>query len=129
MANTVRLEHVAIPTTEENHNEVVGFYQQHFGWQTIRAMGDPADRITFIGDDASGALEVYVRPGAPLTMPSHLAFAVPVAEYEDLKNKLETGGVTFDSVSENPEGDKLAFFTDPAGNSAQIVGRNKPLRG
>ena len=129
MANPVRLEHVAIPTTEENHDEVVRFYQDNFGWTTIRAFGDPDSRITFIGDDNGSTLEIYVKSGPPLTLPSHLAFAVPIAEYDALKEKLEATGVSFDIVTENAEGDKLAYFVDPANNRAQIVGRHKPLRG
>jgi hypothetical protein len=63
-----------------------------------------------------------------MTHPAHIAFAVPIAEYDDLKAKLEAAGVTFDINTENAAGDRLGYFHDPAGNRAQIVGRIKALR-
>lgn len=128
MANVVRLEHVALPVTEANFDETVRFYQENFGWHTIRELGSGESRIAFISDDAGSALEIYVAPGQPLTHPAHIAFAVPIAEYDALKGKLEAAGVMFVINSENPAGDKLGFFDDPAGNRAQIVGRHKSLR-
>lgn len=128
MTNVIRLEHVALPVTEANFAETVRFYQENFGWHTIRELGSGASSIAFISDDAGNALEIYVAPGQPLTHPAHIAFAVPIAEYDALKDKLESAGVTFDINTENAAGDKLAYFDDPAGNRAQIVGRHKPLR-
>ena len=128
MADVIRLEHVALPVTEENFKETVRFYHENFGWHTLREIGSGASSIAFISDDAGSALEVYVAKGQPLTHPAHIAFAVPIAEYDALKGKLEAAGVTFVINSENAAGDKLGFFDDPAGNRAQIVGRIKPLR-
>jgi catechol 2,3-dioxygenase-like lactoylglutathione lyase family enzyme len=128
MANVVRLEHVALPVTESNFADTVRFYQENFGWHTIREIGSGASSIAFISDDAGNALEIYVAPGPPMTHPAHIAFAVPIAEYEALKGRLEAAGVAFDINTENAAGDKLGYFHDPAGNRAQIVGRHKPLR-
>ncbi|CAN5694064.1 hypothetical protein BH23CHL2_BH23CHL2_01740 [soil metagenome] len=119
---SVQLEHVGIPATTENFDDVVGFYCEHFGWSTIRDLSGPP-RISFISDGSGGRLEVYVADGPPLTHPSHLAFAVPVTEFDELRDRLLAAGVTFDVDTTNPAGDKLAFFNDPAGNRAQIVGR------
>ena len=129
MTNVVRLEHVALPTTEETFAETVRFYQEQFGWKTIREIGSGSKAIAFVGDDAGSILEIYVAEGAPMTNPAHIAFAVPIAEYDDLKAKLEAAGVTFDSDRENAAGDRLGYFRDPSGNSAQIVGRIKSLIG
>jgi hypothetical protein len=55
--------------------------------------------------------------------PSHVSFAVPRAEYDALKARIEALGIAFDSPLEMPTGDVIAYFNDPAGNRAQIVGR------
>jgi len=123
---SVRLEHVGIPATTENFDQVVSFYRDNFGWSVVRELEGPP-RISFISDGAGGRLEVYVAEGAPMSHPAHLAFAVPVAAYDDLRDRLVAAGVSFDVDTTNPAGDKLAFFNDPAGNRAQIVGRITPL--
>ncbi len=129
MRDVVRLEHVALPTTEENFGDTVRFYHENFGWHTIREIGSGASSIAFVSDDAGSVLEIYVAPGSPMTHPAHIAFAVPIAEYAALKDRLESAGVAFDINTENAAGDKLGYFHDPAGNRAQIVGRKAPLRG
>lgn len=127
MTGTVRLEHVALPTSEETFDATVRFYHEQFGWKTIREIGSGSSAIAFVSDDAGSILEIYVADGPPMTHPAHIAFAVPIAEYEGLKAKLEAAGVTFDINTENAAGDKLGYFKDPSGNCAQIVGRIKPL--
>jgi predicted enzyme related to lactoylglutathione lyase len=62
MANVVRLEHVALPVTESNFADTVRFYQENFGWHTIREIGSGASSIAFISDDAGNAFEIYVAP-------------------------------------------------------------------
>ncbi len=127
MTKAIKLEHVALPTTEENWAETVNFYKDLFGWTTIREIGSGPTAIAFIGDGEGGVFEVYVAEGEPMTAPAHVAFAVPVAEYDALRNRLLEAGVVFTADRENAVGDKLGFFLDPAGNCAQIVGRIEPL--
>jgi catechol 2,3-dioxygenase-like lactoylglutathione lyase family enzyme len=129
MSGIVRLEHVALPTTEETFESTVRFYQEQFGWKTIREIGSGPTAIAFVADDAGSILEIYVAEGQPMTHPAHIAFAVPMPEYADLKARLEAAGVIFDINTENAAGDKLGYFKDPAGNCAQIVGRISPLAG
>lgn len=127
MTSVIRLEHVALPTTTDNFTETVSFYHDHFGWKTIREIGSGSTAIAFVADDAGSVLEIYVAEGPPMTHPAHIAFAVPIGEYEALKTRLEAAGVTFDINTENAAGDRLGYFHDPAGNRAQIVGRIKNL--
>lgn len=122
----VRLEHIGIKATDENFDDVVRFYCDNFGWKVIRELAGPP-RINFISDGSGGRLEVYVADGPSMTMPNHLAFAVPVDEFEELRARLAANGVEFVVESTNEAGDRLAFFDDPAGNRAQIVGRINPL--
>lgn len=122
----VKLEHVGIKATDENFDEVVRFYCDNFGWTVIRELAGPP-RINFISDGSGGRLEVYVADGPPMTQPNHLAFAVPIDEFEELRARLVANGVEFDVESTNEAGDRLAFFNDPAGNRAQIVGRINAL--
>lgn len=127
MSGVIRLEHVALPTSEQTFDATVGFYRDQFGWSTIREIGSGDKAIAFMGDDAGSILEIYVAEGPPMTNPAHIAFAVPVDEYDAFKARLEGAGVTFDVDRENAAGDRLGYFRDPSGNSAQIVGRIKPL--
>lgn len=122
----VQLEHVGIPASKENIGEVVAFYQQHFGWTTVREIGDPPAMI-FVSDGAGGRLEIYIAAGEPMAHPAHLAFAVSIDEFDALQERMAADGVVFDNVTQNPAGDKLAFFNDPHGNRAQIVGRLAPM--
>lgn len=123
---TVQLEHVGIPASKDDIAEVVTFYQKHFGWTTVREIGDPPSMI-FVSDGSGGRLEIYLAEGPPMTHPAHLAFAVGVDAFDELRAGMEADGVVFDAVRENPAGDKLAFFNDPHGNRAQIVGRIEAL--
>jgi catechol 2,3-dioxygenase-like lactoylglutathione lyase family enzyme len=126
MADAVRLEHVGIPVSVENFDEVEAFYNNNFGWNTVRTLAGPP-RIAFISDGAGGRLELYVAAGNPMTDPVHLAFAVPIDQFETITARLRDSGVTFDVETQNEAGDRLAFFNDPAGNRAQIVGRVREL--
>lgn len=128
MAQAIRLEHIGIPTSEELFEDVKNFYLNNFGWNVIREIDGPP-RIAFVSDGEGGRIEVYTADGAPLADPAHLAFAVPNDEYDALRQRLLDNGVTFEVERENPSGDRMAFFKDPAGNTSQIVGRLEPLVG
>jgi hypothetical protein len=52
---------------------------------------------------------------------------VSIDEFDALQERMAADGVVFDNVTQNPAGDKLAFFNDPHGNRAQIVGRLEPM--
>lgn len=129
MAGAIELEHVGIPTTLETYQQTVDFYTGVFGWEIIRQIHPPLPemQITFIGDGKGRRLEILTAEGGPLDHPAHLAFAVPIAEYDGLKTKLEANGIVFDLITTNPAGDTLAYFRDPAGNRAQLCGRINPL--
>lgn len=118
----VRLEHVAIKATEANLDDIVSFYVDNFDWSVLRRLPG----ICFISDGHGGRIEVYVAEGAAMTHPVHLAFAVPIAEYDALRQRLVDAGVAIDETT-NAAGDRLGYFDDPGGNRAQIVGRNEPM--
>ena len=129
MASTIHLEHVGIRSSAETFDETIRFYTDLLGWRVIeeRASTGPTDRVTFIADGRGGAFEVFVSTGPALADPAHVAFAVPFAEFPALAERLRQAGVTFDEPFINDVGDQIAFFNDPGGNRAQIVGRLKPL--
>jgi predicted enzyme related to lactoylglutathione lyase len=129
VAEAIALEHVGIPTTIESYQATIDFYTRVFGWEIIRQINPPLPQmqITFIGDGRGGRLEIFTAEGGPMNLPAHLAFAVQMASFDGLKARLEQAGIVFDTIMENPAGDKLAFFRDPAGNSAQVCGRITPL--
>lgn len=131
MADTVHLEHVGIPTSADTFDRTVQFYTEVFGWRVIeeRPSSGPEDRVTFIADGRGGAFEVFVssRPGRTMADPAHVAFAVPFAAFDALAERVTAAGITLDTPYINEVGDRIAYFNDPAGNRAQIVGRLTPL--
>lgn len=129
MAGTVTLEHVGIRTSRETFEQTIQFYTDLLGWRVIeeRPSSGPDDRVTFIADGQGGAFEVFVGSGGPIEDPSHVAFAVSFDEFPALEQRLRQTGVTMDEPFINEVGDRIAFFNDPAGNRAQIIGRLKTL--
>jgi catechol 2,3-dioxygenase-like lactoylglutathione lyase family enzyme len=129
MATTVRLEHIGIRTAPETFDATLAFYCNLFGWRVLRELppSKPGERMTFIGDGHGGALEVITADGPGIAFPTHLAFAVPQAEFDALAARLEAAGVAVEMRRQNTVGDELAFCDDPAGNRVQIVGRVVPL--
>lgn len=126
MNNVYTLEHVGIATSRATYEETIRFYEQAFGWHRIKEM--PGVLAAFLGDGAGGRLEIFASDAPPLAHPHHLAFGVAWDEFDALAARLRAAGATMDAPYENhPMGDRLIFFTDPAGNRAQIVGRQEPL--
>jgi catechol 2,3-dioxygenase-like lactoylglutathione lyase family enzyme len=119
-----RLEHVGIGAARDRFEETVRFYEHVFGWHRIRE--NPGD-LAFIGDGQGGRLEVMARDQPPLALPHHLAFVVDSADLEATLSALRAQGVPVQEPTTNVFGDTMIFFTDPAGNAAQIVSRVKPL--
>jgi hypothetical protein len=71
---------------------------------------------------------MLVADGPPLSAPHHLAFAVEHDGFDPTLEALSQAGAPFQEPWSTPFGDRLVFFfTDPAGNLAQIVGRRDPL--
>jgi predicted enzyme related to lactoylglutathione lyase len=126
MASAIRMEHVGIPAQGELFDQTVQFYVQIFGWKLIREMGGN-NRLAFVSDGQGGVLEILDVDGPSIPNPAHLAFMVPLDEFEATRNRLSDAGVAFDPVVSTAAGDNLAYFNDPAGNRAQLVGRKTPL--
>jgi predicted enzyme related to lactoylglutathione lyase len=122
MGDAIRLEHVGIWAQGDAFEPTVAFYKEAFGWTHYREMDYPS-RIVFLKDGQGGIIEILDQPGAPMAHPNHLSFAMPVADYPAKRAQLESMGRVFDLVLEMPSGDVVAYFNDPAGNRAQIVGR------
>ena len=122
----IQLEHVGIIAAGELYEPTIAFYELIFGWKRIRESHAPA-RLAFLWDGGGGVLEVIDTSGPGIQNPSHLAFQVPLASFESERNRLADAGVVFDPTIRTPTGDLLAFFSDPAGNRAQLVGRGTAL--
>jgi catechol 2,3-dioxygenase-like lactoylglutathione lyase family enzyme len=124
MSEIGRLEHVGIGASRDRFDETIRFYEQVFGWHRIKEQ--PGD-LAFIGDGEGGRLEILARDAAPLSMPHHLAFVVDPAHFEATLAALRASGVPVQEPSKNAFGDTMVFFSDPAGNAAQIVSRLEPM--
>jgi predicted enzyme related to lactoylglutathione lyase len=124
MTEIVKLEHVGVAVSGDQLDAVVGFYEQVFGWHRIK---EAPGELVFIGDGDGGRLEIFVRDCPPLPAPHHLAFVVAHDQFDATTARIvEAGGQLRDAIT-NPFGDRLQFFSDPAGNAAQICGRVSPL--
>ena len=122
--STIRLEHVGLGAATDKYEETVAFYLKAFGWHKIK---DVPGMGVFIGDGEGGRLEVLHNDAPPLANPHHLAFVVDLADFDAKIDALREAGARLDPPSVNPLGDRLCFFSDPAGNRAQIVGRKEAL--
>jgi predicted enzyme related to lactoylglutathione lyase len=126
MAGAIRLEHVGICAQGETFDQTVSFYERVFGWKKLREHPGPPTRLAFVSDGQGGVLEILDTPGS-IQSNAHLAFMVPLEQFEDTRARLADLGVAFDPTSTTAAGDKLGYFNDPAGNRAQLVGRKTPL--
>lgn len=126
MADAIRLEHVGIAAGGELFDQTVSFYERVFGWTRVREVGPP-NRLCFVSDGQGGMLEILDVEGGGIPNPAHLAFMVPLDQYDATRDRLAEAGVAFDPTIQTVSGDKLGYFNDPAGNRAQLVGRATPL--
>lgn len=126
MATRIELEHFGIPAQGDAFDKTVRFYADVFGMRIVREVSG-TQHIAFLSDGKGGRIEVLDTGGQPLANPSHLAFMVPAPEFAETRDRLAAQGVAFESVVVTDLGDHLAYFNDPAGNRAQLVGRVTPL--
>ncbi len=124
MGTTYHLEHVGIAASSATFAATVRFYEDILGWHRIR---EEPGVLFFLGDGAGGRFEIFVSKAPRLAHPHHLAFAVSWEAFDGLAAHLRAAGTPMDEPFINTFGDRIAFFTDPAGNRAQIVGRREPL--
>jgi catechol 2,3-dioxygenase-like lactoylglutathione lyase family enzyme len=123
---SIELEHIGIPAPGAAFDPTVQFYAKIFGMQIIREV-NANQHLAFLSDGKGGRIEVLDTEGEPMANPAHLAFMVPFPEFEETRTRLAEQGVAFDPVFVTDTGDHLAYFNDPAGNRAQLVGRVTPL--
>ncbi len=124
MAGISRLEHVGIGASRTKFEETVRFYQRAFGWHIVR---ETPGVLAFVGDGSGGRIEILPDDAPPLARPHHLAFSVPMSEFDRTISALRDAGAGVEAPTTNAVGDRLCFFTDPAGNRAQIVARTEAL--
>jgi predicted enzyme related to lactoylglutathione lyase len=124
LGSVAKLEHVGIVVRRDKWAETIAFYEEVFGWHRIREVGDS---IVFIGDGDGGRIELIANDVPPLAEPHHGAFVLPLDQLDGASAILEAAGATVRPIQTSPSGDKLLFFTDPAGNYMQIVGRVSPM--
>jgi predicted enzyme related to lactoylglutathione lyase len=124
MTTIRRLEHVGVGAARAKFDDTVAFYERVFGWHRVREV---PGHFTFIGDGEGGRLELLPNDAPPLPSPHHLAFGVPLADFDATVTLLCEAGAPVEAPTANAVGDRLCFFTDPAGNRAQIVARAEAL--
>jgi predicted enzyme related to lactoylglutathione lyase len=119
----ITLEHVAITSMQQNFAQTLAFYQNIFGWKVIREGKD----LVFISDGQGGRIELLMYGEPVLPHPNHLAFNLPLDQFDAMVETLRSAGSKVDEPMVAASGDRLCYFNDPAGNHAQIVGRHNPL--
>src|SRR4051794_13677992 len=96
---TFRLEHVGIVVNPAKREETVRFYEQIFGWHTLREMPG----VMFVGDGSGGRIEFLFNDSAgPMNAPNHLAFVVPLEEFDQIAARIKETGVPMDEPMTNP---------------------------
>ena len=119
----ITLEHVAITTTPDKFAATVKFYRDVFGLRTVRETPE----FVFLSDGQGGRIEVQAYGEPALPHPSHLAFGVPLEQFDALVASVRDAGARVDDPRTTASGDRLCYFDDPAGNRAQVVARKSPL--
>lgn len=122
--STIRLEHVGLGAAPDKYEETIRFYERVFGWHRIK---ESPGQLAFVGDGEGGRIEIIVDDAPPLPKPHHLAFVVDKEQFDAKMEALREAGARLEEPTTNPFGDRMVFFSDPAGNRAQIVGRLEPL--
>ncbi len=118
-----RLEHVGIVVPPAKREATVNFYESVFGWRIVREMPN----VAFVADGSGGRIEFLFYDHAPMNPPNHLAFGVPLAEFDALMEKIKATGAPSEPPNATPAGDRLFWFFDPVGTRVQIVGRANPM--
>jgi predicted enzyme related to lactoylglutathione lyase len=121
---TYVLEHVGLGTSKETYEPTVKFYETVFGWHRIREL---EGELTFLGDGQGGRFEIFPSSSTIRSNPTHLAFSVPKEEFDSVSARVKEAGGALDEPYMNEFDDRIGYFTDPAGNRAQIVARSKGL--
>jgi len=119
-----RLEHVGLGTSQETYEPTVKFYETVFGWHRIREL---EGELTFLGDGHGGRFEIFPSSSEIRSNPTHLAFSVPASEFDAVLQRAGEAGATLDEPYINEFDDRIGYFTDPAGNRAQVVARSEAL--
>ena len=119
----ITLEHVAITTTPDKFAETVKFYREVFDLKVVRETPE----FVFLSDGQGGRIEVQAYGEPALPDPSHLAFGVPLEQFDALVASVRRAGARVDEPRTTASGDRLCYFNDPAGNRAQVVARKNPL--
>ena len=117
------LEHVGLGTSQETYEPTVRFYETVFGWHRIREL---EGELTFLGDGTAAASRSSQQFDHPLQSDPP-GFSVPLGRVRRRLQAGRGGRRTLDKPYMNEFDDKIGYFTDPAGNRAQIVARSKAL--
>jgi catechol 2,3-dioxygenase-like lactoylglutathione lyase family enzyme len=108
------------------------FYRRVFGFGTLLE----SDRLVALDVAGRNVLLLFRRgqtgePSATAggvipchagSAPTHFAFSVAAADVEPWRARLESEGVTVESVVHWPGGAKSVYFRDPDGNLAELIG-------
>jgi catechol 2,3-dioxygenase-like lactoylglutathione lyase family enzyme len=108
------------------------FYRRVFGFGTLLE----SDRLVALDVAGRNVLLLFRRgqtgepfataggviPGHAGSAPTHFAFSVAAADVEPWRARLESEGVTVESVVHWPGGAKSVYFRDPDGNLAELIG-------
>jgi predicted enzyme related to lactoylglutathione lyase len=124
----IRLEHVGIHVARAVFAETLKFYEEQFGWRRVREIVRPERSVIFLSD-GSAMIEFVEGDGMQVTDPNHTAFCVGASEFDATLARLTAAGVLFDEAKSSGDGSMYAFFSDPAGNRCQLVGRVRAFSG
>jgi catechol 2,3-dioxygenase-like lactoylglutathione lyase family enzyme len=107
--------------------EAIGFYTEVLELPLSASFTDAA----FLQTGRNSTLILFDRhklreresviPSHGSSGPGHVALAVPEAEMDNWRSRLEAAGVPIEHEQRWPQGTNSIYFRDPAGNSVELI--------
>jgi len=122
----MRIEHVGLYARDPQ--ALADWYERCVGLRVIRRLekeGRPP--IFFLSGEGDGQIEILPTEAPRLERqmgsPGFNHVGLVVDDFDDVQQRLEDAGVVLTGIRETSNGWKIGYFTDPEGNTLEIVHR------
>jgi predicted enzyme related to lactoylglutathione lyase len=125
MPGVAKFDHFGLCAPREAYDATLEFYENAFGWRRFeRQLSQDFDyRILFLSDGQGGSLEVFEVEHEPVGGRHHIALAVPLERFEEVRARVIATGVETTEPVTTRANNTYIFITDPGGNRVQLTGR------
>ena len=122
----MRLEHFGIYA--EDTQALADWYRDVLGFRVVRTLekeGRPP--VYFLAADEGGEIEILPTKEAhaerTLSQGGFSHIGLIIDDFEAVGRKLHAKGITLEGVRDTSNGWKIGYFTDPEGNTIELVRR------